>query len=140
MTGSAWYETSEYKEWYSKSFAHNLLIVDEQDQSPAKGTLVAFGGDEKEQHARAVCDEAVSGVMQDRSVYMTDEYIVDIFGAFSRLEHTYDLVWHLRGTPSLPDGFKPLDKKYENGGYRMLTNLASCDSPRCEIQIAIDPA
>ena len=126
--GSAWYETAEYKEWYSKSFAHNLLIVDEQDQSPAKGMLVAFGGDEKEQHARAVCDEAVSGVMQDRSVYMTDEYIVDIFGAFSRLEHTYDLVWHLRGKPSLPDVFKPLDRKFENGGYRMLTGLSSCET------------
>ncbi len=36
-------------------------------------------------------------VNQDRSLFLTPEYLADIYGAFSMGPHKYDLVWHIMG-------------------------------------------
>lgn len=126
--GSVWYETTPYKEWYRHSFAHNLLIVDELEQTPTAARLLVFDGDESCRRARAVCDSAACGVTQDRALFLTPQYLVDVFGAFSRMEHTYDLVCHLRGTPALPAALAPFTDKLTGDGYRVLTDVRSMSS------------
>ena len=35
---------------------------------------------------------------EDRALFLTPQYLADIFGGFSSVPHTYDLAWHIRGT------------------------------------------
>ena len=43
-------------------------------------------------------DAQFTPVTEDRSLFLTPEYMADIFGAFSTGPHIYDLAWHIRGT------------------------------------------
>ncbi len=42
----------------------------------------------------------------DRAVFMTPNYLADIFGAFSDAPHKYDLAWHIRGQAASDMAFK----------------------------------
>ena len=69
-------------------------------------------------------DTQFTPVSEDRSLFLTPEYLADIFGAFSTGPHIYDLAWHIRGemTASLKaDPFQfpaPVPD-----GYNALTNV-----------------
>jgi len=55
--------------------------------------------------------------MMDRAVFMTPDYVADIFGAFARLPRKMDLCWHIRGELATDLTFKPFDfpKPVERG-------------------------
>ena len=95
--GSVWYEQPLYANWYRTSLAHNTLVVDEIDQIMAGATQVVFASACSMGLQRAWTAEAIPGVIIDRSLFLTPEYLADIFGAFTRLPRKMDLAWHIRG-------------------------------------------
>lgn len=95
--GSIWYEEPLYRNWYATTVAHNTLVVDELNQAVGarvQPRQLVYLPAETAGIQRAQVDTAYSGVMMDRAVFVTPEYLADLFGAFAGLPRTYDLAWH----------------------------------------------
>ena len=92
------------KSWYHTTPGHNVLTIDEQSQKCFPKTdpdpdakQIVFGPAQTCGIQRASSSTTYLGVMQDRAIFFTPEYVADLFSAFSETSHTYDLGWHLRG-------------------------------------------
>jgi len=120
--GMVWYEQPMYQRWFRRTVAHNTLVVDEIDQRDASAVLSAFAPGETVAMQRAYTAEAIPGVTMDRSLFMFPRYMIDIFGAFSKVPRLYDLAWHLRGEFTLPEGMKPREK-FTSAGYAELDDV-----------------
>ncbi|HSI87222.1 MAG TPA: alginate lyase family protein [Candidatus Methylacidiphilales bacterium] len=129
--GIVWYEQPLYKGWYYNSVAHNTLVVDEQNQINSDGSLLVYGFADTMGMQRANALQAAPGVTMDRAVFLTPEYVADIFGAFARLPRKMDLAWHVRGKFSsdlplqpatMPDPREP--------GYSELINITSATTSK----------
>jgi hypothetical protein len=130
--GSIWYEEPLYKQWYHTTLAHNALVIDEHDQKPADATLITYGPARTMGVERANTNQAYAGVMMDRSLFFTPNYVADIYGAFSDKPHKMDLANHFLG--NLKIGLKLeayVPKAPLANGYNILQNLryASTDQP-----------
>ncbi len=95
--GSIWYEQPLYKNWYATTVSHNTLVVNGNSQRPADATQLVYGFADTMSLQRGWTDQAYSGVTMDRSLFLTPEYMADIFGAFSQMPHQMDLAWHFVG-------------------------------------------
>lgn len=102
--GSVWYEQPIYRNWYRTTFAHNTLSVDLQEQNACGAELLAYAAGDAFGLMRARTADAYPGVTMDRTVFLTRDYVADLFGAFSRMPRTYDLAWHPRGDGGVPQG------------------------------------
>jgi len=127
--GIVWYEQPLYRNWYYNSIAHNTLVVDEQNQIASDGSLLVYGFGDTAGMQRANALQAAPGVAMDRSVFVTPNYVADIFGAFARLPRKFDLAWHLLGDFSTELALKPatLPTPLEVG-YSELSNTASAQT------------
>ena len=130
--GSVWYEQPIYRRWYHTTLAHNTLCVDELDQRMCGATQLVYGPADSFGLQRASCGEAYAGITMDRSLFLTADYVADLFGAFARLPREMDLAWHIRGQFASDLGLEPtkFPEPMENG-YNELTNVrhASTDKP-----------
>ncbi len=74
-------------------------------------------------------EPAYTQIDQDRSLFITPEYLADIFGAFSTAPHKYDLAWHILGdltTTLKPEPFTfPDPVPY---GYDAMENVTHANS------------
>ena len=95
--GSTWYELPLYRRWYHTSLAHNTLCVDELEQTMCGAQQLVYGPAETMGIQRAWTRDACPGVTMDRAVFLTPDYVADIFGAFARVPRKMDLCWHIRG-------------------------------------------
>jgi len=122
--GSVWYEQPIYWNWYRTSLAHNTLVVDELDQIMTGATQVVYAPASSMGLQRAWTADAVPAVIMDRALFLTPEYLADIFGAFTRLPRKMDLAWHIRGefASDLKLEPKPFPAPVEKG-YSALTNV-----------------
>ena len=127
--------------WYSTTFSHCTLTVDEQSQI-SFGNLYKFKGAANPDAQQLVYGPASTmgiqrawtktsypGISMDRAVFLTSGYLADIFGAFSQGPHKYDLAWHLRGqlTSDLP--FQPM--KFPEpvaDGYKALSDTRQANT------------
>ncbi len=127
--GVIWYEQPLYQQWYHTTLSHNTLVVDELNQNMAGATLVVYGPANTLGMQRAWTDGACPGVTMDRALFLTPDYMADLFGAFGRLPRTMDLAWHLRGefASSLKLEPKPFPQPVENG-YLALTNVRRAET------------
>jgi len=91
------YSVPAHRTWYKQTVSHNTIVVDEKSQAACKGTLLAFETGDEADIVRAATDEAYPGVVLDRTVALTDGYVLDLVVVNSEEEHTYDLAYHVRG-------------------------------------------
>ena len=77
---------------------------------------------------RAWSDTAYSGVTMDRALFMTPQYMADIFGAFSAAPHKYDLAYHIRGDVTSDLTLGPVTIDSTVNGYNTLTNVRGADA------------
>ncbi|MGD0089076.1 MAG: heparinase II/III family protein [Planctomycetota bacterium] len=91
------YEDSRHGEWTRPTIAHWTMSVDQHEQAPTTGKLLAFydAGDVKVM--RGVSAAAYAGVGLDRTVVQMRGYIADIYRAWSKAERTYDYPLCFRG-------------------------------------------
>jgi hypothetical protein len=117
--GTSGYGIPLNTQWFRSAAAHNLLIVDGKKQANCGGELGAFAAD----RVSASVTKAFEGVTIRREIAMIDGGIEDRVGATSEKEHTYDLIYHVRGTvESCSVATKPTDA-LKGDGYPMLKNL-----------------
>ncbi len=91
------YSVPAHQTWYKQTVSHNTVVVDEKSQAACEGTLLAFQTGDAAHIVRASSTEAYPGVVLDRTVALTDDYVLDLVVVNSEDEHTYDLVYHVRG-------------------------------------------
>ncbi|MBX7245634.1 MAG: heparinase II/III family protein [Candidatus Sumerlaeaceae bacterium] len=117
------YSVPLHREWYKTTLAHNTIIVDQQSQQPAKGSLSFLAEKGGVTAARAECDTAVKGVQLARTVIVKPGYLLDIATADSPTSHTYDLAWHVDGVPATNLPLSKSDPLSTCAGYQHLKNL-----------------
>ena len=119
----------QLENWYHETVAHNTLTVDEKEQDyfPKKAPhadQVVYGPASTVGLQRAQTDSVYPGVTMDRAVFLTQNYLADLFGAFSAAPHKYDLAWHIRGNISSAQKFDPISFPAPTPkGYNFLTNI-----------------
>lgn len=124
--GSVWYEQPLYRRWYHPTASHNTLLVDQQSQRSAGAEQLVYAAGDTVGIQRARTTEAWAGVAMDRAVFMTADYVADIFGAFSSKDHIFDLAWHPTGEFSSPFEFEPIPAPgLTSVGYNELANPRS---------------
>ncbi len=130
--GSVWYEQPIYRQWYHTTLSHNTLIVDELDQRPTAAEQLIYGPAATLSIQRARTNDAYPGVLMDRAVFLTGDYLADLFGAFGRVDRTMDLAWHIRGEFATDLAVEPFAfPEPREMGYVALDNCrrASTDGP-----------
>ena len=122
--GSIWYEKPLYRRWYRTTLAHPTMIIDELDQDMVTGQQLTYGPADGMGMERAMTDKAYPGVTLDRSVFVTPNYVADIFGGFARLPRKMDMAYHIRGKFDSQLKLDPMTfpEPVENG-YNELTNV-----------------
>jgi hypothetical protein len=129
--GSVWYEQPLYKQWYHTTLAHNAMVVDFNDQQPCTAELITYGTARTMGIERGATTEAYPGLTLDRSLFMTPQYVADIYGAFGNIEHTMDLAYHAVGTLDTQLPLQP-DATPQNqlpNGYDVIQDLKSTTTP-----------
>lgn len=127
--GIVWYENPLYRDWYYNTMAHNTLAVDELNQMACDGNQLVYASGDLIGIQRGNTDQAYSGVTMDRALFVTPNYIADIFGAFGRLPRKMDLCWHIRGEISTQlDTSSFAFAQPANNGYKMLENVRAADT------------
>ena len=105
--------------------AHSTLIVDELDQEPGVGAVDFFEDAPQAKVVRMVdSEQAYLGINLNRTLAMTDKYLVDLFQVSSSTHHRYDLPYRLFGDfrTDLPlqSTKSPVGWRY---GYQYLINV-----------------
>ena len=128
--GSIWYEIPLYRRWYRTTLAHPTMTVDELDQTMTSGKQLTYGFADTMGMQRASCDTAYPGVIMDRSIFATPNYVGDIFAGFARLPRKMDMAYHIRGTFQSDLKLDPMTfpEPVENG-YNELLNVRHTASP-----------
>jgi oligo-alginate lyase len=96
--------------WYWTTLANCAVSVDSTSQiyfgdrwkfpkslpDPEAQELV-FGPASTMGIERGWSDTVYPGITQDRALFLTPQYVADLFGSFSDQSHSYDMAWHFRG-------------------------------------------
>jgi glycosyltransferase involved in cell wall biosynthesis/putative sterol carrier protein len=114
--GTSGYGDIELTNWYRSAFAHNTLVVNEQDQPFASGRLLAFTPSDGNAFGMLAAEiawdthGAYQGVRARRLLLQRDDYLVDIVLASADGERRFDLLQHFEGqlhAPPAVAGDKP---------------------------------
>ena len=133
------YQDPVNKNWFYTTLAHNTLTVDEKPQeflfsttgSKAHADQLVYGPASTIGIQRAWTDSVYKAVTMDRAVFLTQNYVADLFGTFSETPHKYDLAWHIRG--DLSSDLKLEAMKFPEPvaiGYNTLTNVKQATSDK----------
>jgi len=99
--------------------------------------LKAFAAD----RVSATVSKAFEGVAIRRQIVMIDGGIEDQVGAKSEKEHTYDLIYHVRGTLDACNVSTQPAEFLKGDGYPMLTNLQKGNAEKSvEVQFKLRDA
>ncbi len=80
---------------------------------------------------RAYSSTVYPGTTLDRSLFMTPDYVAELFGGFSSVPRTYDLAWHFRG--ELKTKLPVEDWKFPEptpNGYNSIGNVKSAQTEK----------
>jgi hypothetical protein len=130
------YNNPNIPKWLHTTLAHNTLTVDEKSQdyfgsnqkSTAHADQIIFAPASTVGMQRAWTDSVYPGVTMDRALFMTPNYLADVFGAFSTAPHKYDLAWHIRGDATLDLALKPITFDPSVNGYNWFTSANASDA------------
>ncbi len=94
-------------------------------------TQVVFGPASTMGIQRAWSNTLYDGVTQDRALFLTPNYIADVFGSFSDKPHKYDLAWHFAGEMTSALKTDPFQFDANAEGYNAMVDPthASTDEP-----------
>ena len=125
--GSIKYRLPEQEGYFKTTLAHNALVVDGSSQERAGAAqLTTFVAADTAQIASAMSSELYPGVTLQRTLLLNDDYLIDLYAATSDDVHTYDWVYHNKGSLAPPsDAFESLDKVSGIDGYDYLSNAQS---------------
>jgi hypothetical protein len=132
------YENSQHLRWIRTTVAHNTVTVDEKSMFPydfddpsiweadtyrdsvSDGEGLGTGLCGVARFVRARNDRVYPGVRLDRTVLLTDDYLVDVYRVISAKAHRYNWAMHCLGVPELSGG-KPLSTLGKGRGYDQIS-------------------
>src|SRR4029077_13215385 len=80
--------------WTRNSVSHNTLIVDEGETRNATPTSIRQEFAPEVKFVATSASGVFEGVDQTRALFLTKEYLLDVFHATSKVPHTYDYALH----------------------------------------------
>lgn len=94
--------------WTRNSVSHNTLIVDEGETHDAELTALRHEFSPEVKFLVSSASGVFENVDQSRGLFLTKEYLLDVFHAISPVPHTYDYVLHSFGAvmPEKPNAFE----------------------------------
>ena len=130
------YQNPNLPKWFKTTLSHNTLMVDEKSQdylgsnpkTQATADQTIFAPASTVGMERCWSDTAYAGVTMDRALFMTPNYLADIYGAFSSSPHKYDFAWHVRGDAASDLTFNPITFDQSINGYNWLTSARAADA------------
>ena len=137
--GNTTYDDSLHLAWNRTTVAHNTLVVDERPMFPydiehpspweedtwrdrrSDGQLEGFQTDRLFSAIRVSNLSVYPGVRLDRTLLLTEHFILDLYRAAAQEPHLLDWVHHLYGTVTWPEA---VPGTLSNApGYRLLRNV-----------------
>ena len=119
------YRLPIHTQWYKSTVGHNTILVDGKDQKGATGKLIAFKANSS--YAAVVTDdgEAYADVEHNRFLLLTPTYLlmIDELTAKDDKEHTFEWLYHNRGTEVACDLPQGQGKLSSVAGYKYLQDL-----------------
>ena len=124
---SGGYEDDMHLTWANTTIAHNTVTVDETSmfpcdqesdsiweadrwrERPSDGVLETFEPQGDVKVLRASNESVYPGVRLDRTLFVTAQYVVDVFRALSDGEHRYDWAMHCVGEADAPPDAADVD-------------------------------
>lgn len=116
--GTCAYGIPNYLNWYKRTFSHNTVAVDFNDQRPTTGQIVNFDPTTIE----AFSDKAYPGVDMTRKLQLKGNQLTDEFYCFSDSVHTYDYLLLLTDKPGI-DGVFSDAVLNESVAYQQIRNV-----------------
>lgn len=113
------------------SLSHNVILVDQLDQSPAYGKLLAWNAEPNMQVAISEVKGIAKGVSHTRALVLTHQVVVMLDRIQGEQTHTYDFIYHNLGTMTPASGWtvSPVDVPLGNtANYPNLTDLSIAKS------------
>lgn len=97
--------------WTRNSVSHNTLVVDEGETRDADPRSIRHDFSADVKFLATSASGVFGGVDQTRALFLTQEYLLDVFQASSKTPRTYDYLLHSFGKtqPQNPALFKPSD-------------------------------
>ena len=123
--------------WYWTTLGNCALTIDEKNQiysgnrwlfprtlPEPDATQLVYGPSATMGIQKAWSKTVYPGVTQDRALFLTPQYLADIFLAFSDTPHKYDLAWHFRGKLKMGLNMEPYQfPEPVTNGYNALTEV-----------------
>lgn len=121
------YNLPIHGKWYRATLSHNAVLVDGQGQRAATGKLLAFGGDPSYAAVAVECDDMFDKVNQRRFLLLTPNYllVVDEMVPGNGKEHTYEWLYHNRGTRAACELPSTTTAPPKDGGFEFLQDIAT---------------
>lgn len=121
------YTGRSFRECTNLSMAHNTVVVDEQNQKPSSTRQCNFFEmTPRVKVVDALGTDSYDGVTLQRTIALTDAYIVDFFRVTSSQPHCYDWIHRNFGVLQVPPFVAPRPGPLGTGpGYHAVTELTS---------------
>ena len=126
-------------EWFHTTLSHNTLTVDGTSQNYNRRSKImpqaeqtVYGPASTMGLQRGWSNTVYpNGVTLDRGIFITGNYLADLFAAFSSSPHLYDLAWHISGTLATDLKLAPATlSEAAQLGYCQLKNVRSSVSDK----------
>ena len=98
--------------WTRNTVSHNTLVVDEKDTQNAVPSNIRHEFSPEVKFLAVSAAGIFEGVDQTRTLFLTQEYLLDIFHSAGKIPHVYDYLMHSFGKadPVAPISYKPSNK------------------------------
>ena len=146
---SAGYENPLHKTWVRSTIAHNTVTVDGRPMIPydvevdsvwktdgarglaSDGLLELFQAEGSFKACRASNEAVFPGIRLDRTLVLTDRFVLDLFRVIGSDSHLYDYAMHILGTPTA--AMQTQENQggmfFQDGGYCHLENVRTIEAP-----------
>ena len=103
--------------WTRNTVSHNTLLVDEKDTRDVWPSNICHEFSTEVKFLATSASGVFEGIDQTRVLFLTHEYLLDIFHASGKVPHVYDYLLHSfgRALPVAPNSYRPsteLVKRY----------------------------
>lgn len=121
--GTRSYAAAAHTTWDRATIAHNTIVVDEQNQLEATGSLQRFVGFSNFGLAIADAGGAYKSAAITRTLALTPDYWLDLtrVASLDRAAHRFDWIYHNPGSLTTPHTLAPYTLPPKNG-YEHLKN------------------
>ncbi len=125
--GTQWYGLPIHREWDKMTVAHNTISVDEANQNPATGKLIAWQSEPQFTAATASAGDAYPGIALTRTMVTTRDYVLELSTGEAQDGHDHRFAWnyHNNGRESLHLATTPYAGFPKTNGYQYLDKVES---------------